>query len=48
LEELRKFLNVDSLRYLPMEHLKDVVFENKDNFCYECFLNCQNSKKLKN
>ena len=48
LEELRKFLNVDSLRYLPMEHLKDVVFENKDNFCYECFLNWQNSKKLKN
>ncbi len=38
LEELRKFLNVDSLRYLSIEQLKDVVFENSENFCYECFI----------
>lgn len=38
LEELRKFLNVDSIRYLPIEYLKDVVSEDKENFCYECFL----------
>jgi len=38
LEELKEFLNVDSIRYLPLEHLKDVVYENKDNFCYKCFL----------
>ncbi len=38
LEELRKFLDVDSIRYLPIKHLKDVVYENKENFCYECFI----------
>lgn len=37
LEELREFLNVDSLRYLSMEQLKDVVGKNSNQFCYECF-----------
>jgi amidophosphoribosyltransferase len=35
-EEIRRYLAVDSLEYLTMEDLRSVV-DDPDNFCYACF-----------
>jgi amidophosphoribosyltransferase len=35
-DEIREFLDVDSLEYLTMEDLRSVV-NDPDNFCYACF-----------
>jgi amidophosphoribosyltransferase len=35
-EEIREYLNVDSLEYLTIEDLRSVV-DDPDNFCYACF-----------
>ncbi|MFQ5510714.1 MAG: amidophosphoribosyltransferase [Candidatus Krumholzibacteriia bacterium] len=35
-EEIREFLNVDSLEYLTLEDLRTVV-SDPENFCYACF-----------
>jgi len=35
-EEIRAFLNVDSLEYLSMDDLRSVV-DDPNNFCYACF-----------
>jgi len=37
LEDIRKFLNVDSLEYLTMDSLVKAVGESKDKFCFACF-----------
>ena len=37
LEDIRKFLNVDSLRYLSIEGLVKAIGEPKDKFCFACF-----------
>jgi amidophosphoribosyltransferase len=37
-EEMRKYLGVDSLEYLSIEEMLEAVSEaGKDNFCYACF-----------
>ncbi len=36
LEGIRKFLNVDSIRYLPLSELYESV-RHRDSFCFECF-----------
>jgi amidophosphoribosyltransferase len=37
LEDIRKYLNVDSLRYLSIEGLVKAIGEPKDKFCFACF-----------
>ena len=37
LEDIRKYLNVDSLRYLSIEGLVQAIGEPKDKFCFACF-----------
>lgn len=37
LEDIRKFLNVDSLRYLSIEGLLKAIGESKKKFCLACF-----------
>ncbi|MBM3710117.1 MAG: hypothetical protein FJW61_06830 [Actinobacteria bacterium] len=39
LEDIRKYLNVDSLRYLSIEGLVKAIGEPKDKFCFACFNN---------
>jgi amidophosphoribosyltransferase len=36
-EDIRKFLNVDSLKYLSIEGLVKAIGESKDKFCFACF-----------
>jgi amidophosphoribosyltransferase len=35
-EDIRAFLDADSLRYLTLDELKDIVTQNEE-FCYACF-----------
>lgn len=37
LEDIRKYLNVDSLKYLSIEGLVRAIGEQKDKFCFACF-----------
>ncbi len=37
LEDIRKYLNVDSLGYLSIEGLVRAIGEQKDKFCFACF-----------
>ncbi len=37
LEDIRKYLNVDSLGYLSIEGLVRAIGESKDKFCFACF-----------
>ncbi len=37
LEDIRKFLKVDSLKYLSIEGLIKAIGESKDKFCFACF-----------
>jgi len=37
LEDIRSFLNVDSLRYLTMDGLVKAVGGAKEKFCFACF-----------
>ena len=37
LEDIRKYLNVDSLRYISIEGLVKAIGEPKDKFCFACF-----------
>ena len=37
LEDIRKYLNVDSLRYLSIDSLVRAIGEPKDKFCFACF-----------
>ena len=37
IEDIRRFLNVDSLRYLSIDGLVRAVGESKDKFCFACF-----------
>ena len=37
LEDIRKYLNVDSLEYLSIEGLVRAIGESKDKFCFACF-----------
>ncbi len=37
LEDIRKYLNVDSLRYLSIDGLVHAIGETKDKFCFACF-----------
>jgi amidophosphoribosyltransferase len=37
LEDIRKYLNVDSLKYLSIEGLVRAIGEPKDKFCFACF-----------
>lgn len=37
LEDIRKHLNVDSLKYLSIEGLVKAIGEPKDRFCFACF-----------
>ncbi|MBM3705220.1 MAG: amidophosphoribosyltransferase, partial [Actinobacteria bacterium] len=37
LEDIRKYLNVDSLKYLSIEGLAKATGESKDKFCFACF-----------
>lgn len=37
LEDIRKYLNVDSLKYLSIEGLVKAIGESKDKFCFACF-----------
>jgi amidophosphoribosyltransferase len=37
LEDIRKYLNVDSLRYLSIDGLVKAIGEPKDKFCFACF-----------
>jgi len=37
LEDIRSFLNVDSLKYLTMSGLVKAVGESKEKFCFACF-----------
>jgi len=37
LEEIRKYLNLDSLKYLSQEGLVRAIGEPKDKFCFACF-----------
>ena len=37
LEDIRKYLNVDSLGYLSIEGLVNAIGEPKDKFCFACF-----------
>jgi len=37
LEDIRRFLNVDSLKYLSIEGLVRAIGESKDKFCFACF-----------
>ena len=37
LEDIRKFLMVDSLKYLSMDGLVKAVGESKEKFCFACF-----------
>lgn len=39
LEDIRKFLNVDSLRYLSIDGLVRAIGESKEKFCFACFNN---------
>ncbi len=39
LEDIRKFLNVDSLKYLSINGLVKAVGESKEKFCFACFNN---------
>ncbi|MBM3713160.1 MAG: amidophosphoribosyltransferase, partial [Actinobacteria bacterium] len=39
LEDIRKYLNVDSLKYLSIEGLVKAIGEPKDKFCFACFNN---------
>lgn len=36
-EEIRQYLNADSLAYLPLESLQDSVEEERDRYCTACF-----------
>ena len=36
-EEIRQYLNADSLAYLPLESLRDSVEEERDRYCTACF-----------
>ena len=36
-EDIRKFLKVDSLKYLSMDGLVKAVSESKEKFCFACF-----------
>jgi amidophosphoribosyltransferase len=40
LDEVRRFIEVDSLGYLSLEGLKRCVAPHEDEFCYACF-NCE-------
>jgi amidophosphoribosyltransferase len=37
IEDIRKYLNIDSLRYLSIEGLVKAIGETKDKFCFACF-----------
>jgi amidophosphoribosyltransferase len=37
LEDIRKYLKVDSLAYLSLDGLKKALSLVKDNFCFACF-----------
>jgi amidophosphoribosyltransferase len=37
LEDIRKYLNVDSLKYLSIDGLVRAIGEQKDKFCFACF-----------
>ncbi len=37
LEDIRKYLNVDSLRYLSIDGLVTAIGESRDKFCFACF-----------
>jgi len=37
LEDIRRFLNVDSLKYLSIDGLVKAIGESKDKFCFACF-----------
>jgi amidophosphoribosyltransferase len=37
IDKIREFLEVDSLRYLTIEDLLEVVGNKSDNFCVACF-----------
>ena len=37
IEDIRKYLNVDSLKYLTIEGLVKAIGEPKDKFCFACF-----------
>ena len=37
LEDIRKYLNVDSLNYLSIEGLVEAIGETRDKFCFACF-----------
>ncbi len=37
LEDIRKFLNVDSLKYLSLDGLIKAIGESKEKFCFACF-----------
>ena len=37
LEDIRKFLKVDSLNYLSMNGLVEAVGQSKNKFCFACF-----------
>ena len=39
-EDIRRFLDVESLAYLSLEGLKRCVKGHKDEFCYACFTGC--------
>jgi amidophosphoribosyltransferase len=39
LEDIRKFLNVDSLKYLSMNGLVRAIGESREKFCFACFNN---------
>jgi amidophosphoribosyltransferase len=36
-EDIRRFLNVDSLRYLSIDGLEKAIGESRDKFCFACF-----------
>jgi len=37
IEDIRRFLNVDSLRYLSIDGLEKAIGESRDKFCFACF-----------
>ncbi|MBN1298721.1 MAG: amidophosphoribosyltransferase [Actinobacteria bacterium] len=37
LEDIRKYLNLDSLRYLSIDGLVSAIGHSKDKFCFACF-----------
>jgi amidophosphoribosyltransferase len=47
-EEIGKFIDVDSLKYLSLEGMLEAAKSNGDGFCTACFSGCYPTKVHKN